>query len=470
MKEKQNNELKSSITKKFWAFFIMVSFQVFSRSIFWINIVPLSNLFWPYQNFHAVEMGLIMTFTSLTAAISGILLGKIVDRGSRKITLTLISIVIGSTRIFISFAQVGLGYETWGYFLIFMTISSFFGGGNRPAHVSLSNDALNKNQRSQFFGILGIIWAIFQFLGFLVSAFAFQTGFWREFLRFTGFMTILASIIFWIFTEEPKRGAQEDQLSEILKDESIIYDFQMTRETMRKTMLSKTNVAALLEGVFSCILLGVFFALVVPYTQLPPHNISGVMISFLLITFGIGGAILGQVFAKMSDRYAANNPPRRIKFIIFSLSISLLTFGLFFFIPLPHLNPQQGLDVVLLFTFPSIWIFGIGIIIVFSVMGLYDVNQAPLLQNINLPEAQGQIVSWNQFVETLGTGIGPLLGGVLLALNNQNFQITAVVTLSFGLPGILFWVMALKWYPGDRQIIKEILEERANLLKSKQQI
>ncbi|NVM02240.1 MAG: MFS transporter [Candidatus Helarchaeota archaeon] len=469
MSKKQETLPKRSIIKGFWSFFIMVSLQVFSRSIFWINIVPLSNLFWPYQNFHAVEMGLIMTATSLTAAFSGIILGKIIDRGSRKITLTIISIIIGSTRIFISFAAEGLGYETWGYFLLFMTISSFFGGGNRPAHVSLSNDALSKDQRSQFFGILGIIWAIFQFLGFLVSAFAFQLGWWREFLRFTGAMTIISSIIFWIFTKEPKRGAQEEELSEVLKDEAIIYDFKMTRETMRKTMLSKTNVAALLEGIFSCILLGVFFALVVPYTQLPPHNISGVMISFLLITFGIAGAFFGQVFAKMSDKYAANNPPRRIKFIIFSLTVSLVTFGLFFFIPLPHLNPQQGFDVPLLFTFPSIWIFGIGIIIVFSVGGLYDVNQSPLLQNINLPEAQGQIVSWNQFVETLGTGLGPLLGGILLAINNQNFQITAIVTLSFGLPGILFWVMALRWYPEDRQIVKEILEERAKILKSKQQ-
>ncbi|MFX1450360.1 MAG: MFS transporter [Promethearchaeota archaeon] len=469
MKKEANNKSESSLAKTFWAFFIMVSFQVFSRSIFWINIVPLSNLFWPYQNFHAVEMGLIMTITSLTTSISGILLGKIVDRVSRKAVLFVVSVIIGSTRIFISFAQVGLGYETWGYFLAWMTVSSFFGGGNRPAQVSISNDALKKDKRSQFFGILGIIWAIAQFLGFLVSAFAFQTGFWREFLRFTGFMTIITSIIFWIFTKEPKRGAQEEILSEILKDESIEYDFQMTREIMRKTMLSKTNVAALLEGVFSCILMGVFFALVVPYTQLPPHNISGVMISFLLITFGIGGAFIGQLFARMSDKYAANNPPRRIKFIIFSLSVSLLTFALFFFIPLPNLNPQQGLDVALLFNYPSIWIFGIGIIIVFSVMGLYDVNQAPLLQNINLPEAQGQIVSWNQFVETIGTGIGPLIGGILLALYNQNFQITALVTLSFGLPGIFFWIIALRTYPGDRKVIKEILEERAKLLIAKKQ-
>lgn len=34
-----------------------------------------------------------------------------------------------------------------------------------------------------------------------------------------------------------------------------------------------------------------------------------------------------------------------------------------------------------------------------SVVGLWNINQAPILQKVNLPEAQGAISSANQFLE-----------------------------------------------------------------------
>ncbi|MHA1298496.1 MAG: MFS transporter [Candidatus Helarchaeota archaeon] len=462
---KKNEEV--SIIKTFWALFLMLGVQIVGRSLFWINMVPLSYLFWPYENFKAIEMGLILTIASITTAFSGMVLGKVVDKYSRKKILVISSIIIGITRICIAFAKEGRGYETWIYFLVFMTIASIFIGGNRPAQVSISNDALRKDQRAQFFGILALIWAVSQFSGFVLSSYVFQVNLWREYLWITGGLTILVSFIYWATGKEPKRGFQEDELHELLKNDSIVYDFQINKELMKKTMLSKTNVAALVEGTFSCVLLGVFYALILPYTQLAPHFISSFVISIMLVTFGIIGTIIGLILAKLSDKYAAIKPIRRIKFIIFSLSGLILIFSLFFFIELPILFPWQGNDISLIFNSPSMWLFGIGIVAAFSISGMYDVNQPPLLQNINLPEAQGQIIAWNQFLETIGSGLGPLICGILLVATNQNFQLTALWTLLFGVPGILFWTLSLKWYPQDRKLIKDILEKRAEILKSR---
>ncbi len=464
--DKKSND-ETSIMKTFWSLFLMLGVQIVGRSLFWINMVPLSYLFWPYENFKAIEMGLILTIASITTAFSGMLLGRVVDKYSRKMTLVYSSIIIGITRIFLGFAKEGLGYETWTYFLIFMTISSFFIGGNRPAQVSISNDALHKDQRAQFFGILALLWAVAQFGGFLISSYVFQVNFWREYLWIAGILTILSSIIYWKTGAEPKRGIQEDALHKILKEKSITYDFQLNRQVMRKTMLSKTNIAALVEGTFTCILLGVFYALVLPYTQLAPHFISSFAISVMLVTFGIFGTIIGLGLARLSDKYAADKPVRRIKFIILSLSGVIITFSLFFFIELPILFPWQGNDLALLFNMPAMWLFGIGIVLAFSISNIYDVNQPPVLQTINLPEAQGQIIGWNQFLETLGSGLGPLICGILLVTTDQNFQATALWTLLFGVPGIFFWTMALRWFPKDRKIIKELLEDRAKILSER---
>jgi len=97
---------------------------------------------------------------------------------------------------------------------------------------------------------------------------------------------------------------------------------------------------------------------------------------------------------------------------------------------------------------------------------LYMVNQAPIIQDINLPEAQGKITSYNQLLENIGLGIGPLLVGILLTLTN-NYQTVILIVLLFIIPGITLWILALRWYHQDRIEIKKILEERADTLKAR---
>jgi predicted MFS family arabinose efflux permease len=101
-----------------------------------------------------------------------------------------------------------------------------------------------------------------------------------------------------------------------------------------------------------------------------------------------------------------------------------------------------------------------------SIFSLYIVNQSPVLQHINLPEAQAQIVSWNQFLENLGRGIGPSLSGLILVMTQYNYQETILYIICCILPGIILWSFALKWYPKNVSQIREILKERANLIKS----
>ena len=92
-------------------------------------------------------------------------------------------------------------------------------------------------------------------------------------------------------------------------------------------------------------------------------------------------------------------------------------------------------------------------------------NQSPILQQINLPEAQGQIVSWNQFLENLGRGIGPSLSGILLVLTFYDYQLTILILTLCILPGILLWSLSLKWLIKDTNQIREILKKRANSLQ-----
>jgi MFS family permease len=100
-----------------------------------------------------------------------------------------------------------------------------------------------------------------------------------------------------------------------------------------------------------------------------------------------------------------------------------------------------------------------------AISSLYGVNQPPVLQEINLPEGQGQIVSWNQFLENIGYGLGPLMAGIFISAFGQNYQVSAIIITIFVIPGIILWLLSVSWYPQDIKTIKEILKERAEILK-----
>jgi len=154
--------------------------------------------------------------------------------------------------------------------------------------------------------------------------------------------------------------------------------------------------------------------------------------------------------------------------IIIAIIGGIISFVLFFFIPWPHLSVEQGKDVGFLMTLPIIWLMGSLFFFSRSIFSLYIVNQSPILQQINLPEAQGQIISWNQFLENLGRGIGPSLSGILLVITFYDYQLTILIITLCILPGIILWSLALKWLISDTNQISEILKKRAHGLQDTQ--
>jgi predicted MFS family arabinose efflux permease len=109
-------------------------------------------------------------------------------------------------------------------------------------------------------------------------------------------------------------------------------------------------------------------------------------------------------------------------------------------------------------------------IILFSIratLGIYHINQSPIIQNVNLPESQGTVSAWNQFLETIGMGLGPFIAGIILTVYNQNYLLTAIVSLLVGIPSAFAWLLARRWIQNDIAQINNLLGERADDLVKK---
>ncbi len=450
-----------------WPIYFLNGFQSIAWGGIIFLIVPISRIIWPGDPSHALEMGIMITTLSWSASISGLLLGFYIDKYSRKKILFIISIFRGVAIILLGFGVQGGEEFTYFYFLIFISIFGIFAGLSWPTVISLSNDIVPKEHRSRFFGIYEIVRSLTMTLGFLFGALLMQTGYWRFFFWIAGSGIIIFGIVYDIQSEEPKRGAQEEELIHILKDDNLSYDYKISREMMKQTMFSKTNIVALIEGIFTWILMGSINFLILNLIQNEPHNISEFSTSVFMVLFGLTGGILGQlILARLSDKLAKKYMNARVFMIIFALIGGIITFALFFFIPWPYLTVEQGKDILYLMSFPAIWLMGALFFLSRSIFSLYIVNQSPVLQHINLPEAQAQIVSWNQFLENLGRGIGPAISGLLLVLTQYNYQQTILYVILCILPGIILWTFAIKWYPGNVSRIKKIIKDRANLIKS----
>jgi MFS family permease len=434
----------------------------------YINLIVISNMLWPREPFHALQLGAMITIRLWIDGLMALFWGYLVDRYNRK---KIFSINCGMTGILVminGFLPIGGGNQNYIFWVIIRACIGVFMSGGGPNTQSLSSDLLSKAERSQFFGLVSIVWAVVQVCAMIISAFMFQYGYWRVYFYIASsiYLVLAAYLIFYF--QEPKRGIQEQALAEVLANDEIKYHYKLNKETVRDTLFSKTNLLVFAEGIFSNVFFGVLDLVLLPYIQSPPRNISPGNTSIFMLIFGIPGALIGSIIlARLSDNWGKKNIKNRITLIIISLaSAYLIVMGLFL-IPLPALTPDQGSQFSIIFEFPIF--FWLGLIIFFSRLsfGVFTINQPAVILEINLPEAQGTVRSWGQLVEIASYGSGPLIAGFMLTYFDQDYFGVVFRVFLLTLPGILMWMITYKTIYKDQARIQTILKTRAEELTLK---
>jgi len=470
-KEKKDSDKISfyQILKKSWPCFGSYLSYAFTLTVLYVNLIIISKIIWPSDAFasHSSELGFLFGISSYVMAFSGLIFGRLADTLSRVKLFAFSTLFFGLGFIINGFAPEGLETITYLFFLISTLIRGFFSGGFWPLINSYISDTSLEEEKSQFFGVLNSLFQLFQLTGMIIVAILFQFGFWRFYFLFIGSIIMIIGIIIFK-ANEPKRASTREELVDIIGKNGVKYEYKLNKETLKETILKPTNIIAFAEGIFTTILLSVPDFLLVAYIQSPPHNLSSTSTALFMMIFGIPGSIFGSiVFAKLSDKLAKRNIKNRIYMIIISMIGLFIIFIIVFILPLPSFTPEEGNNMLNFLTFPVFWSMGLAAFGARSILGLYNINQPPLLQRINLPEAQGLISSVNQFLESIGYGTGTILAGVLLAFFNNNYQITVILTMTIGIIGVFLWITSTKWIEEDALRISNILQDRGNEISSK---
>ncbi len=457
------------LIKRLWPHFLIYTSYAFIISTLFINIVIVSGIMWPGDTFadHAGELGILTGTSIYIIAFSGILFGVLADKFSRTKLMAIVEMTYGIGLFFNGFVPEGQGQTTYMFFLVFSLVRGFSIGGFWPLITSHVNDSTEDKERSQFFGAIQALFQLFQIIGMVVSAFSFQNNYWKQYFVIMGILALLFGFIILIRGREPKRGATREELKDVLSSEEVVYEYQLTKETIKSTIVAPTNLIAFFEGIFTTILLAVPDFLLIAYLQSPPYNLSPLVTAVFMILFGLPGGIIGSLaFAKVSDRLGKKNIKNRIYIIVISIIILSSVYMVIFNLPIPNMTAVEGNNLIFILAFPIFWIFGLVAFIARAFGGLWNINQPPILQEINLPEAQGKINSANQFLEALGAGSGPIIAGYILISFNQNFQLTVLITMILGIMGGLLWLLATLWINKDVNRISTILRQREKELSN----
>lgn len=103
--------------------------------------------------------------------------------------------------------------------------------------------------------------------------------------------------------------------------------------------------------------------LFIAYLTSPPYNLSPVVAAIFMIIFGLPGGVIGSlVFAKIFDRLAKKNIMNRIYMIVISIVSLSSGYDIIFTLPLPHMTPEQGNNLLFLFSHPFVYIGDNGIL------------------------------------------------------------------------------------------------------------
>ena len=340
-------------------------------------------------------------FTVLGAAIS-VIWGYLTDKGNRKL-LFIYSIIIAQIPCFLT-----AFVTNYPQFFIVRILTGIGVGVSFPTIFSILGDMYDKNERTAAVTWMASSIGIGQIAGQVLGGYLGPAFGWRLPFLLTALPGLAALPFFYIFVPEPKRGAQEDSIKQLI-DDGYVYSRTIKPSDYLELLKVKTNVYLFLQGIIGTIPWGAIPLFLVKFLCEDRGFTIGQATTVFLF-FGLGttaGTIIGGIWGGVLYKKNVSYLPR-----LCSITTFIGTFiGISIFI-LP-LGKNLLLTIIL----------GFAASLVATVT---NPNVKTMLLEVNVPENRGAIFSIFNLTDSVGTGLGKFIGGML----SVSIGITASLSIS----------------------------------------
>ncbi|HNT60330.1 MAG TPA: MFS transporter, partial [Rectinema sp.] len=377
------------------------------------------------------QMGAVTTGALIVGAIFYPLWGWLYDRFSRPKLLALASFLWGTTTWLNAIAP---NYST---FLI-TRASTGIDDSSYPGLYSLISDYYPPKKRGKIYGFLQVAQPLGYLIG-MVLALVFGASFgWRNVFYLTGSLGIVVSFIVFLFVKDRPRGSTEPELSSVGNLERYKFSWKTVGGLFKK----KSLIILFLQG-----FIGVFPWNVITYwffdylkTERGYSDMQTLMtmvpaVIILAAGYPVGGALGDRLFKK--------TPKGRV--IVGAAGVAIGAVFLWITMKIP-------IDAHLPF---AIMLFATAFFIPFAspnvLSSFYDVTE---------PEIRATTNAVQNFVETAGSALAPLMAGIIADKSTLG---NAILLICVGAWAICFafFIFAGRFIPKDIADLREKLRERA---------
>ena len=307
-------------------------------------------------------------------------------------------------------------------------------GGCLPLLFSLCGDLFASHERSYVASFLTIATGAGVALGQVVAGTVGPAYGWRLPFILTSAPAVALATAMVIFVDEPRRGAQEEELNRSSRSsgeregeasttnggEEITYRAHTNWSKVKRQLCVKTNILVLMQGLPGTVPWGVFNSYFVDFL----HKQKGMTVqnaTAAIAVFGIGSAI-GTVVGGFVGQRMYNRKKARLP-IFMGVTTAMGAIPSYYYLNVVNYGPER------------VWLY-ITCFVGGVLCSMTPPNVRAILLNVNPPETRGSMFAVYSQIDDVGKGGGPALVAVLIVSMGRRVAFNVAFSFWF-LCGIL---------------------------------
>jgi predicted MFS family arabinose efflux permease len=377
-------------------------------------------------------------FTILGAAVS-IIWGYLTDKKNRKLLFVSSILLAQIPCLLTAFVQ------NYQQFFILRILTGIGVGVSFPTIFSLIGDLYGEKERASAVTWMVTVIGLGQIVGQLLGGYLGPSLGWRFPFIVSALPGLVVLPFFFFFVSEPRRGATEESLKALI-DGGYVYSRTMKLSDYLQLVKVKTNVYLFVQGLVGTIPWGAIPLFLVKFLS-EDRGFSIGEATTVFLFFGIGttiGTILGGLWGGALFRRKASYLPLLCSATTFAGALSGM---LIFILPLGK-NLLLTLSLGLLASF---------------IASVTNPNVKTMLLDVNVPENRGSIFSIFNLTDSVGTGFGKFIGGLLSVAIGMGAALS--ISAAMWIPCALLLVLISYIFSSDIHRMQEKLQFAASQMK-----
>jgi predicted MFS family arabinose efflux permease len=381
------------------------------------------------------SIGVMMGLFTVIGALVSLFWGYFADKASRKLLFSL-AVVIGE----LPCALTALAHSYPAFFAL-RILAGIGLGASFPIVFAMAGDIFDEKERPWAAGIISVAAAVGNIAGTLIGGYLGAGGNWRLPFVVASAPNFLFLLIFVLFTPEAKTAASEEATKDLIAS-GLVYPKKIRLSDYTGLFKTRTNLFLLLQGIAGTIPWGSFFYINKYLNENKGLTVAGATTVFLV--FGLG-MVAGNVLGGRWGGAIFRRDPR----------------GVPLFCAATTLGGAVAVIIVVLWAPPNLPILSALGFAAACLAAMTGPNTKTMLLDVNAPEHRGAVFSIFNITDSLGTGIGRFVAGLLSAA--LGLSASLAICSGFWAFCSLFMVMAAAVFTLDlgaqRSSMRRVAEE-----------